>query len=65
MMAKKDPALSEPSPPEHLHVFVVCPTNSGSTLLVPLLSTSRNVSILPSEGQWVAWDLLEPEVGNP
>jgi hypothetical protein len=40
---------------EHLYFFILCPNNSGSTLLVQLLGTSRNVSILPSEGQWVVW----------
>ncbi len=39
------------------HLFIVCPNNSGSTLLVELLGTSAHASIFPSlnhEGQWVA-----------
>jgi hypothetical protein len=39
------------------HLFIVCPNNSGSTLLVELLGTSAQASIFPSlnhEGQWVA-----------
>lgn len=41
------------------HVFVVCPNNSGSTLLTSLLGTSPNATIFDSvnhEGQWVARD---------
>jgi hypothetical protein len=43
--------------PEHLHVLVICPNDSGSTLLTRLLGTSPNVSLLPTEGQWVAYRL--------
>jgi|SRR5215216_3798426 len=42
------------SRPEHLYIFVLCPNNSGSTLLAQLLGTSPKVSILPTEGQWIA-----------
>jgi hypothetical protein len=43
--------------PSYTHLFIVCPNNSGSTLLVELLDTSAHASIFPSinhEGQWVA-----------
>ena len=43
--------------PSYTHLFIVCPNNSGSTLLVELLGTSAQASIFPSlnhEGQWVA-----------
>ncbi|MDE0950541.1 MAG: sulfotransferase [Halioglobus sp.] len=33
------------------YLFVLCPPYSGSTLLWKLISTSNNVSALPSEGQ--------------
>lgn len=39
--------------PEPSHLFVLCPPYSGSTLLWKLLSTSRNVSSLPVEGQFL------------
>lgn len=42
------------TPAGYLYAFILCPNNSGSTLLAQLLGTSRNVSILPAEGQWVA-----------
>jgi hypothetical protein len=43
--------------PSYTHLFIVCPNNSGSTLLVELLGTSAHASIFDSlnhEGQWVA-----------
>ncbi|AKF86861.1 hypothetical protein MFUL124B02_34965 [Myxococcus fulvus 124B02] len=39
-----------------LYTFVICPNNSGSTLLVRLLATSDQVSVFDSmnhEGQWL------------
>ncbi|WP_163870074.1 sulfotransferase [Myxococcus eversor] len=39
-----------------LYAFVICPNNSGSTLLVRLLATSDQVSVFDSmnhEGQWL------------
>lgn len=40
-----------------MHLFIVCPNNSGSTLLAELIGTSRNAAMFTStnrEGQWVA-----------
>ena len=40
---------------DHIYIFVVCPNSSGSTLIAKFLSSSQNVSVLPSinhEGQW-------------
>jgi hypothetical protein len=42
-----------------VYLFIVCPNNSGSTLLAKLLATSVNVSTFPTynhEGQWVVRD---------
>lgn len=36
------------------HIFIVCPNNSGSTLLRNIIATSSNVWSLPKEGQAVA-----------
>jgi hypothetical protein len=46
---------------EHIHLFVLCPPASGSTLLWRILQTSPTVSALPGEGQAVAPDLLFTE----
>jgi hypothetical protein len=36
-----------------IHLFVLCPPYSGSTVLWKLLATSPNVSALPVEGQFL------------
>lgn len=34
-------------PAQHIHLFIICPNRSGSTLWTKLLGTSPNVSLLP------------------
>jgi hypothetical protein len=42
-----------PQSPMSSYLFVLCPPYSGSTLLWKLLSTSANVSAMPTEGQFL------------
>jgi hypothetical protein len=52
--------------PTPVHLFVLCPPASGSTLLWKLLQTSANVSALPGEGQALVADRLRtPDRWDP
>jgi len=62
-----EPAAVTSARPQSSYLFVLCPPYSGSTLLWKLLSTSRNVSSLPLEGQFLPElrDMMRDKPWNP